>query len=49
MCLCAFGLTLGCGGGKDSNANPSNLPYSKEGPPKRGGVPGDTGGPKKAQ
>ena len=38
-CLAAFGLGLGCGKTDDSANNPNNLPYSKEGPPKRDGVP----------
>ena len=38
-CLVAFCFCLGCGpNSKDKDPNP-NLPYSKEGPPKRGGVP----------
>jgi hypothetical protein len=41
VCVCAFGLSLaGCGGGDDKVANPNNLEYSKEGPPKRDGAPG---------
>jgi len=41
LCLCAFGLSLGCGGGNDDKANnPNSLEYSKEGPPKRDGVQG---------
>jgi hypothetical protein len=39
-CLCAFGLSLGCGANSEKANNPDNLPYSKEGPPKRDGAPG---------
>jgi len=39
FCLGAFCLCLGCGNKKDKDPNPS-LEYSKEGPPKRNGVPG---------
>jgi hypothetical protein len=40
LCVCAFALGLvGCG--EDKPTNPNNLPYSKEGPPKRDGVPGE--------
>lgn len=42
LCVCAYGLCLtGCGSSEDKAANPNNLPYSKEGPPKRNGAPGE--------
>lgn len=41
VCAGAFCLSLGCGGEKEKNTNPNNLEYSKEGPPKRNGAPGD--------
>jgi len=40
LCLCAFGLSLGCGGDAEKSNNPNNLEYSKEGPPPRDGVKG---------
>lgn len=44
FCLCAFALSLlGCGEGNNKAANPNNLEYSKEGPPKRGGPPPEGG------
>lgn len=38
--LCLFGFCLGCGGGKDDKvANPNDLEYGAEEPPKRNGAP----------
>ncbi|MFO0851956.1 MAG: hypothetical protein U0871_25825 [Gemmataceae bacterium] len=37
LCLCGFGLSVGCGG-EAKVENPSNLEFSKDGPPKREGV-----------
>lgn len=42
LCACALVLSLGCGSGGSGGSdkpNPNNLPYSKEGPPKRGNIP----------
>jgi hypothetical protein len=40
LCLFAFGLCLGCEG-ETKPANPNNLEYGTEGPPKRSGPPAD--------
>jgi hypothetical protein len=40
LCLCAFSLSLGCGGSTPPS-NPGNLEYGKDPPPKRGGPPGE--------
>jgi len=45
LCLVAFCLSIGCGEDKNKNPNP-DLEYSKEGPPKRGGVPNNPTAPK---
>jgi hypothetical protein len=37
LCLCAFGLCLGCESNNKAT-NPNNLEYSKEGPPKRDAI-----------
>jgi hypothetical protein len=34
LCVCAFGLCLGCGN-DNKPTNPDNLEYGKDGPPKR--------------
>lgn len=39
--LAAFCLALGCDSGNTKDTNSGNLPYSKEGPPKRDGVKGE--------
>jgi hypothetical protein len=46
LCLGAFSLCLGCGG-EPAKEPSSSLQYSKEGPPKRSGVPSMPGAPKK--
>jgi hypothetical protein len=38
-CVVAFVACLGCSESDNKPANPDKLEYSKEGPPKRGGVP----------
>jgi hypothetical protein len=46
LCLGALCLCFGCGDAeKDKNPNP-DLQYSKEGPPKRGGIPSMPGAKK---